>query len=99
MKFRDHPQLSCKGVPSWPPVWVNAVTLPEKILNGEIGILTDVTMRDFESRRVFLTITHDDSSYLRVLFFDGKPFSLRTFDFLQSRIGRYIEDIGNMEFN
>ena len=85
-----------KGLRSWPPVWVDAQTLPGKVINAEVGILTDVRMREMELCRVFLTMSHEGTSFIGVLFFDDQPFCLKACDFLKTCVGRDIKDIGDM---
>ena len=99
MKLRDHPLISYKGVRSWPPVWFDADVVPGKVIQGEVGILTDVVMRELELCRVFLTIRHQGTSFLGVLFFDDQRFCLKTYQFLRTCIGRGIKDIGDMDFH
>jgi hypothetical protein len=98
MKLRDHPLISFKGVRSWPPVWFDAELVPGKMIKGEVGILTDVVMRELELCRVFLTIRYQGGSFIGVLFFDDQPFCLKVYKFLKACIGKEIKNIGDMEF-
>ena len=88
-----------KGLHSWPPVWVDAQIVPGKVINGEVGILSDVRMREIQACRVFLTMRHEGASFIGVLFFDDHPFCLKVCDFLKTCIGKAIKDIGDMELD
>ena len=98
MKFRDHPQLTYKGLRSWPPDWVDVAKFSGKVIGAELGVLTDVRMRGLGSCRVFLTMEHDGVSFIGVIFFDDQPFCVRVYEFLRTCIGKSIKDIGEMEF-
>jgi hypothetical protein len=39
MLLRDHPLMSCYGIPSWPPTWMLLNGPGPSRLTGEIGIL------------------------------------------------------------
>jgi len=97
VKFRDDPVLKYKGFRSWPPLWVDIDTNAWKTISGEVGVLTEVRLRDSNPCRLFLTIRHDGISYLGVLFFDNEPACLPVYNFLKTHIGRTIEEIGGME--
>jgi hypothetical protein len=56
MLFRDHPLMSCYGIPSWPPTWMLIKGPGVSRLTGEIGTLTGIRVSDFQStRRCFLS--------------------------------------------
>src|SRR4051794_30582221 len=69
MKFRDHSALKYKGFRSWPPLWLD-VNKTTPMISGEVGVLTDARLRDSDPCRLFLTIEHEDGSFVGVLFFD-----------------------------
>ena len=85
-----------KGLRSWPPVWVDAQTLPGKVITAEVGILTDVSVRELRPCRVFLTMSDQGTSFIGVLFFEDAPFCLKVYEFLKTCIGKAIKDIGDM---
>jgi hypothetical protein len=71
MLLRDHPLMSYKGVPSWPPVWLWIDGLEKETASGEIGILKEVTLsRINPPDRCFLNIEHKGSSYVGSLLID-----------------------------
>ena len=95
IKFRNHPQLSSKRVPSWPPVWV---CLPGTVISGEIGVLTDAILRHSGSCQLLLKINYEARSFSGLMFFDDQPFCVQVYEFLKNYIGCSIEDIGGMDF-
>ena len=97
MKFRDHPALQHKGLPNWPPLWVEMDTY--QMIKGEVGVLTDVRVRNSDGCCLFLTISHDGGSFFGVLFFDNQPACLPVYEFLTIHVRQTIEKIGGMEFN
>ena len=39
VKLRDHPLMSYRGIPNWPPVWTQMRIGGVKIVKGEVGVL------------------------------------------------------------
>ena len=98
MNFRDHPQLKSKGFRSWLPLWVNVETKAWNVITGEVGVLMDVRMRDWDSSRLFLTTQHQGGSFVGVLFLESERFGVKVYEFLKTCIGRDIKEIKDMEF-
>src|ERR1051325_10525869 len=98
MQFRQHPELKNEGFPSWPPLWVDVDQATWTTVAGEVGVLKEVRLRGSDTCRLVLTIEHEGASYLGVLFLSSMPFCLRILEFLNSCIGRSIEEIGGIEF-
>jgi len=98
MKFRDHPKLSYRGTRTWPPKWFNTVTVPGKLIVGEVGVLTDVRIRQLATCRLFLTVTYENHSFLGDMSFDDRQFCLRVYRLLRRSIGRSIKEIGDTDF-
>ena len=70
MLLRDHPLISCYGIPSWPPNWMLLNGTGPSRLTGEIGILRGVRANDLPStRRCFVYMEYEQSSYLGCLLF------------------------------
>jgi hypothetical protein len=97
VKFRDHPLISYRGTPSWPPVWSKAGIDGNKTVTGEIGILRQVNHNAKLSKKCYLVIERDGVRYLGVLQFDNTAFGARICDFLRSNIGRHVKDIADCE--
>src|SRR5690349_3635530 len=98
MKFRDHPKLSYRGTRTWPPKWFNTVTVPGKLIDGEVGVLADVSIRQLATCRLFLTVRYENHSYLGDMSFDDRQFCLRVHKFLRRSIGRSTKEIGDTDF-
>ena len=97
VKFRDHPLVSYRGTPSWPPVWSKAGIDGNKTVTGEIGILRQVNHNAKLSKKCYLVIERDGVRYLGVLQFDNTAFGAKICDFLRSNIGRHVKDIADCE--
>ena len=98
MLLRDHPLMSYKGVPSWPPVWI-WIDGPEKRRpRGEIGILRKVTLSNINpDDRCFLNIEHKGSSYFGCLLISDSVFCDQIAKLLQAHCDRPIAEVGGLE--
>ena len=75
MLLRDHPLMSCYGIPSWPPTWMLLKGPGATRLTGEFGILKGIRANDLPStRRCFLYMQHEESSYLGCIFIANVTF-------------------------
>jgi len=99
MLLRDHPLMSYKGVPSWPPVWIWTDGLEGIRPKGEIGVFRRVVQSNIQpSNRCFLFIDHEESSYIGGLTVDDSVFCDQIVSFLQARCyNRPIAQIGGLE--
>jgi hypothetical protein len=79
MLLRDHPLMSYKGFPSWPPVWTWIDGLENKRPKGEIGFFRRVVQSNIQpSNRCFLFIDYEESSYIGDLTLDDSVFCDQT---------------------
>ena len=100
MLLRDHPLMSCYGIPSWPLTWILLLGPGPTRLKGEIGILTDIRPADFPStRRCFLYMEHEESSYLGCLMFDDSTFSRHITALLKNHCNCPIAEIGSLDIS
>jgi hypothetical protein len=100
MLLRDHPLMSYRGVPSWPPTWVWIDGPEENRPNGEVGILRSVLLSKLQPvNRCFLLIFHEDSSYLGCVLFDDDAFCKHVTKRLQSCSNRSIAEIGSIDLS
>ena len=100
MLLRDHPLMSCYGIPSWPPTWMLLKGTGASRLTGEIGILKGIRANDLPStRRCFLYMQHEESSYLGCLLFNDIAFSRRITAILQCYCERPIAEIGGLDIS
>src|SRR5919108_3261090 len=94
MKLRDHPLLSYRGLPSWPPAWAWVGLKEDKRPKGEVGILRNVSIPDLVSNRCFLTMEYDNERYMGCLFVSDPSFCSQIYSFLQKYRGSPIQEIG-----
>lgn len=96
-KLRDHPAFVVYGLPAWPPVWVHTRTKPFKRLEGEIGIFTGTVLNDGIPSALFLKMQYEEEAYMGFLTVGDPAFCLELSRFLQSFIGRPINQIGDLD--
>jgi hypothetical protein len=100
MLLRDHPLLSYKGVPSWPPVWICTDGLEKKSAQGEIGFFRRVVQSNIQpSNRCFLFIDYEESSYIGDLTVDDSVFCDQITKLLQGCCNRPIAEIGGLDLS
>ena len=99
--LRDHPLMSYKGVPSWPPVWTWIDGREDKHPKGEVGILKTVLLSTIQlrSNRCFLLIFFEESSYMGCLLFDDEIFCSQITKLLQGCTHRPIAEIGSLDLS
>jgi hypothetical protein len=99
MKLRDHPLMTRKsGMPSWPPSW-QAVARNHGAVQGEFGILEDVSMSDLIANKIFLAMEHASERYIAVLAFDDAMFAKQLYSRLLQNIGQSIREIGDLDLS
>jgi hypothetical protein len=95
MELRNHPLMSCNGLPNWPPAWTWIGGAENKNPKGEVGVLLDLRVSTFqEPARCFLTIEHDHAQYVGCLLFNDRSFCYRISTLLQHQYGSTLESIG-----
>jgi hypothetical protein len=100
MLLRDHPLMSCYGIPSWPPTWMLLKGTGASRLTGEVGILKGIRANDLSStRRCFLYMQHEESSYLGCILFNNIAFSRHITALLQCYFDRSIAEIGSLDLS
>jgi hypothetical protein len=98
MLLRNHPLMSYKGVPSWPPVWTWTYGEDDKRPKGEIGVFRRVVRSNIQpSNRCFLFIDYEESSYIGGLMVDDSLFCDQITKLLQGCCNRPIAEIGGLE--
>jgi hypothetical protein len=98
MLLRDHPLMSYKGAPSWPPTWTWIDGTEGKHPKGEVGILRSVYLsKILRANRCFLLIRYEESSYMGCLLFDDEMFCAQIAKLLQDYCNRPISEIGSIE--
>jgi hypothetical protein len=97
--LRNHPQMSYKGVPSWPPRWIWLDGPEDKHQKGEVGILRTVLFSKDRVNRCFLLIFHEESSYMGCLLFDDEIFCCQINELLKAHCNRHIAEIGCIDLS
>ena len=101
LELRNHPRVSYRKFPSWPPSWVWVGGSEDKHPKGELGILKQVRMVNGHPivHRCFLWIEYEDAMYLGCLLLDNLSFCEQIAKLLGKNIGRSIEYIGNLNLS
>jgi len=98
MQLREHPLMSYRGLPNWPPVWTWMAGERKHSPKGEVGILQDVMLSTIGAQnRCFLIIEHDQATYMGCLLFDDIAFCRQLYDQLQGYCRRTIREIGDLD--
>jgi hypothetical protein len=100
MKLRDHPLMSYRGVPNWPPVWTLAARNGSVMtLMGEVGVLKYVHSNSLMSNKCFLVIDFQHEAYIGSLIFKDHSFCGQISHLLRDHVGRSIKDIGDLDLS
>jgi hypothetical protein len=101
MLLRDHPLMSYKSVPSWPPEWTWTNGLEDKRPKGEIGVFRRVVESTIQpSNRCFLFIDYEQSDYIGCLTVDDHVFCAEIVRLLQTHCyNRPIAEIGGLDLS
>jgi hypothetical protein len=98
MKLRDHPLMSYRGVPNWPPVWTQMRIGGVKIVKGEVGVLIYVHA-GAAFNTCHLVIEYENQNYNGSLVIDDGPFCHEIVELLNQYRGRLIKEIGDLQVN
>jgi hypothetical protein len=99
MKLRDHPLMSYRGIPNWPPVWTRTERQVVKTLKGEVGLLTYVHSNPMVSSKCYLVIEYEDETYVGTLIFDTHDFCKLVSQLLTFNLRRPIREIGDLDLS
>lgn len=100
MKLRDHPAMCYRNVLNWPPVWTRGVVKEsgeQKLLKGEIGVLTYIYANPNASNKCYLIISHQTERYTGCLIFSDRSVCVQISNLLREHIGRPIKEIGGLD--
>jgi hypothetical protein len=86
------------GIGSWPPQW-QAVDRNVRAIEGEVGILEDVSMHDSIANKIFLAVQHRHDRHIAVLAFDDTTFVQQLYRILLKHIGRSVKEIGDLDLS
>jgi hypothetical protein len=91
MLLRDHPLMSYKGVPSWPPTWAWIDGREDKDPKGDVGILrTTLLSKRQPANRCFLLIFYEGSYYIGCLIFEDSVFCRHVTELLTGPIAEIV---------
>jgi len=97
MLLRDHPLMSCYGIPSWPPTWRLIRGAGPERLTGEVGILTRISVNNIPStRRCFLYMHHEGAAYIGCIFIADVSFFGQIVKLLEGCLNRPMSEIGSI---
>jgi hypothetical protein len=98
MLLRDHPLISYRAIPTWPPAWTWIDGQADKRARGEIGTLKAVTLTKLKPANCcYLYSEYEGSSYAGCLLFDDRAFCAQISKLLQSYCNRPITEIGSID--
>jgi hypothetical protein len=97
MRLRDHPAMSYRGSPMWPPVWVGLGATQGRNPRGEVGCLKEIRRYPNRPRRIFITMEYGGAPYTGALLFDENASFEHLYKLLQRYYGSPIVDIGNLD--
>jgi len=98
MELRNHPLMSYRGVPNWPPTWVWIGGGENQHPKGEIGCLQRVNLSTVPPR-CFVVTEYDGAEYIGCLLFDDRVFCLQICHLLENHRGYPLQRIGELELS
>jgi hypothetical protein len=100
MELRNHPLMSYRGRPNWPPRWVWLGGKKNERPTGEVGVLKEVSRYSLlSSDGLTLVIEFNESAYMGLLLFDDFGFCRKVHELLKTLRERTIPDIGSVDIN
>jgi len=98
MLLRDHPLMSYKGMPSWPPAWTWIGGVENDHPRGEVGILEAILPSVIQpADRFFLYIVYEGSTYIGCLLIDDHAFCRQVRKLLKACCNHPIAEIGSID--
>jgi len=95
MKLREHPSMTCRKAPNWPPMWLG--TDNHEDLTDGVAILKHVITDERHPGRCFLVVELNGQGYVGLLEFDDPRFCVRMSKILAKHAGHRIRDIGDTD--
>jgi hypothetical protein len=95
MKFRDHPLMTCRGAPNWPPAWLCVDN--NELSAGDPGVVKHVIADERDHTKCFLIIEQNGRGYVGLLKFDDSRVCTRIATILRKYTGRSITEIGDID--
>ena len=100
MQLRDHPLMSHRSVPNWPPVWrwISGENYKQGA-KGEVGILEELRPSLFSPYVLHIIMQHESCEYIGALIFDDLQFCRQMQTLLQEHCGQPIRQIGDIDLS
>ena len=95
MKLREHPLMTCRGAPNWPPTWLGVDN--NELFIGDLGVVKHVIADARDHRKCFLIIEQNGRGYVGLLKFDDPRVCTRIATIIGQHTGRSIPDIGDID--
>ncbi|HKY07374.1 MAG TPA: hypothetical protein VJQ55_03995 [Candidatus Binatia bacterium] len=97
MKFRNHPLMTCRGAPNWPPAWLGVED--NESFASDPGIVKHVITDNRDTKKCFLIVEQNGVGYVGLLQFDDSIVCNRISKILKKYTGRSIVEIGDSDLN
>jgi hypothetical protein len=97
--LRNHPQMSYKGVPSWPPRWIWLDGPEDKHPKGEDGILRTVLLSKDRVNRCFRWFFMKSHLIWAVCYSMTRSFCGQITKLLEAHCNRHIAEIGCIDLS
>jgi len=102
MRLRDHPLMHYRGIPNWPPQWHARGDGNAPHVDGETGVLTEVTVFNpppgsNQSPQLFLFMEEHGARYIAAVLFTDGSFCRHVGGVLKGYYGHRIEEIGSLD--
>ena len=92
MKLREHPLMTYRRLPNWPPVWTWMSGGDNKHPRGEVGILRRVEIDAFS---ILITKTHHTSG----AFYADHVFCSQIVRILDCNLNKTVAQIGSLDIS
>ena len=99
MLLRDHPLMSYKGVPSWPPAWLYCGGFDNTHPRGEVGILRTVYLSVVKPSTSCSLVMGHAGAYMATLDVSDAAFCREIYEVLLRHCGQTIQEIGDIKLS
>jgi hypothetical protein len=101
MLLRDHPLMSYRGIPNWPPRWLPRRDHGGAQIRGEYGRLQEVVavgeMPSRQPAQLFLFMEYNGRPYVSAVLFSDGTFCRQICELLKKYYGHTLEEIGVLD--
>jgi hypothetical protein len=100
MKLRDHPLVSYREAPSWPPIWLWRGGKKLAHPYGEVGILKEVMLSTIQPCSMcFLIMEHKGAEYMGILKLGDRWFCREIHKVLERHCSRPMQEVGDIDLS